>query len=69
MTTQRRIPNGRFSSPIIGLHHRADGTRLDDGQDPEVLDRLERIFLGWRILSATGDRSVLVQLGILPEAE
>ena len=66
MTTNE---SGRFAEPIVGVHYGADGTRVDNGLDPEVLDRLESITLGWRILDATGDRSVLVLLGILPEAE
>ena len=49
------------------IHYRADGSRVDDtGESKEELDRLELIAQAWRISDQTGDKSLLIELGILP---
>ena len=57
----------RFTDPMVGLRYRADGTVVSDGQSPEIIARLERIIKAWRTYNETGDRSELVELGILPD--
>ena len=59
----------RIVEPLLGVQYKADGTRTDSAEGPEVLARLESIAEGWRLLNATGDRSRLVLLGILPASE
>ena len=66
---KRRDARRRFSSPIIGVPLRPDGSRVDDGRDRILITRLALIAEAWRTLYATGDRTDLVTLGILPEAE
>lgn len=59
----------RWSDPAPIVHYRADGTRVDGDEDPEVLDRLEAIASAWDVYNETGDKTKLVELGLLPAEE
>ena len=52
---------------MLIVHYGKDGQRLDDtGEAPEALDHIEAVATAWRIYNLTGDRTRLVELGILP---
>ena len=53
----------KFVGPI-GRIRNPDGTLVDE-IPPEVEEHLEAVSEGWRTLYLTGDRTPLVELGIL----
>lgn len=58
------IVDGPDNLPPL-VRYRPDGTRIEDAPKGE-LDRLEAIGKAWEYFYATGERTPLVVLGLLP---
>ena len=59
----------RFTDPAPGVAVDRAGRLVTTGMSPEEREQAERLNAiadAWRLLDTTGDRSALVELGILP---
>ena len=59
--------NSHWEEPVLAGVYRADGSaRNDPDMTKEENRRVRRIALAWAAFHRTGDRSHLVDMGILP---